>query len=91
MATKLTEEEKQDIEDQDDNELRILIEESVRKRMKCREDKKAYVSAANEVIWMQEARMEHAATVLDLRRAREARIGAVRTATGKVSPPPPPH
>lgn len=82
---KLTDDEKDDLEAMEDDELRVSIEEAVRKRKKIKDDKTAYTKACSDLIKLQEARMDHAVDVLE-KRAIEA---GGRVAPSP-SPPPPP-
>lgn len=86
MPMKLTEEEKDDLKALTADELRVVVEEAVRKRKKVKEDKSAYAKACNDLIKMQEARMDFAVDELE-RRAQPA----AAPSPSPVPPPPPAH
>lgn len=82
---KLTEEERERLDDMSTEDLRIEVEMAVRKRKKIKEDKSAYVKACNDILKLQEAKMEYAVEVLERREATEAPAPFA----GPPGPPPP--
>ena len=85
---KLTEEEKDDMNAMTDDSLRIVVESAVRKRKKVKEDKSAYAKACNDIIKLNEAKMDYAVDVLEAR--DPATVAAPPPLPGKAPPPPPP-
>ena len=86
---KLTEEERDEMNTLTTDELRIMVEGAVRKRKKVRIDKAAYSKACNDIIKLQEARMEYAVDVLESRDSKPAVPPSLPTGAS-VKPPPPP-
>lgn len=73
MAKKLTEDEKEHLESLDDDDLRLEMETAVRRRKKVKEDKSAYAKACNDVIKLQEAKMDFIVDVLSKRNEASAK------------------
>lgn len=95
MATKLTDEEKEEMDEMQDDDLRVTIEEAVRKRRRVMDDKSAYAKACNDLIKLQEARMDYAVEVLDKRAIERGEKAAPAPApptppAPSAGPPPPP-
>jgi hypothetical protein len=84
---KLTEEEREEMAAMTTDELRVVVESAVRKRKAVKDDKGAYTKACNDIIKLQEARMNHAVDVLA---SREPKVPAAPPPAPGLRPPPPP-